>query len=359
MFNYGIIGGGAVFEVFQAKALLRTPGLNLYAIADIDTKRLEAVKTKYGFKKAFTDYRDLLKDKEVDIIMVNLPQHLHLKICRDGARAKKHIYVEKPIASNLPDALRIIEVCRKNRVKLCVGHQRRFINIERKAKEIIDNGYLGKVFKIRVIACWYEPRENLLSKGWWYKKECGGGPLMRWGVHKTDTLRYLLGQEAVRVYAEMDTFVHKGRDITVEDNLAALIRFNKGTIAELEVSNSQHEGKALRGETIEIWGDKGTLWYRPSIGEMELYSTTRKPLAGTSKDKNSVDKFGFLKMNLAPDGNEFVRIHRLFMKSISKGRATPVTGYDGYKALEMVVGCYKSALDKKAVNLPLPKRRLY
>ena len=262
-----MIGCGAVFEVFQAKSLVQTKGLKLAAVADIDRGRLKAVQKKYGIEKGFTDYHDLLKERDIDVVMINLPQHLHLEPCLEACRRGKHIYVEKPIAAKLGDARKIIEAARKKKVKLCVGHQRRFINVEMKVKELITRGYLGKVFKIRVIACWYESRKNLLSKGWWYKKECGGGPLMRWGVHKTDTLRYLLNQEAIRVYAEMDRFVHKSPKITVEDTLTALIRFSGGIIAELEVSNAQQEGgmeRGMRGETIEIWGDKGTLWYRPS-----------------------------------------------------------------------------------------------
>ena len=118
MLNYGIIGAGAVFENFQAKSLLNTPGLNLYAVADLDKERLKNVKKKYGFKKVTTDYHDFLDDKNIDIIMVNTPQHLRMKPCCEVAGAKKHIYVEKPLAGNLLDAAKIIEACKKNRVKL-------------------------------------------------------------------------------------------------------------------------------------------------------------------------------------------------------------------------------------------------
>ena len=163
---------------------------------------------------------------------------------------------------------------------------------------------------------------------------------MRWGVHKTDTLRFLLDQEPVRVFAEMDTFTHRGRKINVEDNLVALDRFSKGTIAELEVSNSQHEGGMSRAETIEIWGDKGTLWYRPSSGEMQLYSLRKT---------NPLNKNSFMCITLEPDGQEMVKIHEKFVQSIERNKRPPVTGEDGYKALEMVLASYKSAREHKPV----------
>ncbi len=344
MLRYGVIGCGPVFEVFQVKALLKARGLKLSAVCDLDVERVKKTAENYGIEKAYADYNNLLRDKSIDAVVVNLPQHLHVRVCVDSAQAGKHVYVEKPIATTLKDARRIIDVCEAERVKLCVGHQRRFINIEMKARNLIRRGYLGKVFKIRVIACWYEPIENLLQKEWWYRKECGGGPLMRWGVHKTDTLRFLLGQEAVRVFAEMDTFVHHNRKVTVEDNLVALYRFNKGAIAELEVSNSQHEGVTSRGETIEIWGDKGTLWYRPSMGEMSLLSL---------KKTNPVNRNSFVTMKLEPDGQEMVKIHEKFAESIKKNKKPPVTGEDGYKALEMVLASYKSAIEHKPITLPL------
>ncbi|MCD6318876.1 Gfo/Idh/MocA family oxidoreductase [Candidatus Aerophobetes bacterium] len=345
MIRYGIIGCGNVFENFQVRPLMSTEGLKVVGVCDIDEKKVKQVQEKYNIKKGTTNYYDLLGDKEIDVVIINLPQHMHVQPCLDAAKAGKHIYVEKPIATTLEDAKKIINACQQNNVKLCVGHQRRFINVEMKAKELIKQGYLGKIFKVRAIACWYEECE-IESRKWLLNFELGGGgPLMRWGIHKTDTLRYLLDQEAIRVYAEADRFVHRREDITVEDNCVSLIRFNEGTIAELEVSNSQYEGGFSRGETIEMWGDKGTLWYQPSTGLMEFYS---------KKKTNVVNEDSFIKLKLEPDHKEFIRIHRKFIESIEKDLTPPVTGEDGYKALEMVIASYKSAKELKAVSLPIP-----
>ena len=340
--NYGIIGVGAVFEVFQINSLLRTPGLNLLAICDINEDRLQMIKGKYGIPRAYTNYKDLLKDEEIEVVMINLPQHIHKEAAVESAKAGKHIYVEKPIASTLSDARIIIESAQESGVKLCVGHQRRFITTEMKAKELIEKGWIGDIFKIRVSACWFEPRQNLLSKSWWYKKEYGGGPLMRWGVHKMDSIRYLLKKEPERVYAEEGQLVHRGDSITVEDNLIAVFRFENGMIGELEVSNSQHEW-GMKGEYIEIWGEKGTIRYWPSEGEMQIYTPGREtPLPDS-----------YQKLLIKPDGKEMIRIHEKFIESIQKNTSPPVTGEDGYKALEMVLASYLSAEERRVVTLPL------
>ena len=344
MIKYGIIGCGAVFEVFQVRSLLHTEGLKISTVCDTEEDKVKQMQQKYNIEKGTTNYYDLLGDKQIDVVVVNLPQHLHMQACLDAAKAGKHVYVEKPIATTLEDARRMIDACKQNKVKLCVGHQRRFINVDMRAKELIAQGYLGRIFKIRAIACWYEGFEAE-TREWLLNFELGGGgPLMRWGIHKTDTLRYLLDQEAIRVYAEADRFVHRREDADVEDNCVSLIRFNEGVIAELEVSNSQQEAGFSRGETIEIWGDEGTLWYQPSTGLMELYSKKRT---------NVVNKYSFIRLKLEPDNKEFVRIHRKFVESIEKDKAPPVTGEDGYKALEMVIASYKSAKELRPVSLPM------
>ena len=340
--NYGVIGTGAVFEAFQIDALHRVEGLSIKAVCDIDKERLDSVREKYKIPECYTDYRELLKDNEIDVVMVNLPQHAHRDVSVEAARAGKHLYVEKPISTVLSDAKDIIEACKENCVKLCVGHQRRFITTDMKVKEFIDQGYLGKIYRLRAVACWFENLQNLLSKEWWYKKEYGGGPLMRWGVHKTDSMRYLLQKDATEVYAQSGQFVHTEDRITVEDTLIALYRFEDGILGELNVSNSQHEW-GFMGEYIELWGEKGTLRYWPSEGKMHIYiPETENPF------QNS-----YQKLTIRPDGMEMVRIHQAFIESIRNDTNPPVSGEDGYRALEMVIGAYWSAEKGKPVKLPL------
>ena len=108
MLNYGVIGCGAVFEAFQARSLLQTEGLRVLTACDIDVNKVKRVQQNYNIKKGTTNYYDLLADKEIDVVMVNLPQHLHLRLCLDAAQAGKHVYVEKPIATRLEDARKII-----------------------------------------------------------------------------------------------------------------------------------------------------------------------------------------------------------------------------------------------------------
>jgi predicted dehydrogenase len=343
--NYGVIGVGGVFSNFQADSLLRTPGLKLKALCDLNKDLLSDVSKRIPCEYTTQKYQELLDDSTIDVILVNTPQHLHLKICQDAAEAKKHIYVEKPIATNVTDAKGIIEASENNGVKLCVGHQRRFIDVEMKAKELIQLGYLGKVHKARLNSSWWLDTTKE-TRPWFIKMgNGGGGPMMRWGVHKTDTIRFLLQDECIRVSAEWDKFVFHPEEGAVEDTLSSVFRLSKGVIIELAVSNCQHEVPWYRGETIELWGDKGTLYYQPASGVMQLYSTEHTT--------NPVTKDSFVKLNYPSDGNEMVRIHECFIQSIKEDTPVPVSGDDGLKALEMVNAAYISGILNEKVELPL------
>jgi predicted dehydrogenase len=343
--NYGVIGVGGVFSNFQADSLLKTPGLKLKALCDLNEDLLNAVAQKVPSDYTTLQYTDLLEDSSIDVVLVNTPQHLHLKICQDAAESKKHIYVEKPIATNIADAQEIINAADKNGVKLCVGHQRRFIDVEIKAKELIQQGYLGNVHKARLNSSWWLDTTN--EKRPWFLKmgNGGGGPMMRWGVHKTDTIRFLLEDECIRVSAEWDHFVFHPEKGAVEDTLSSILRMKSGTIVELAVSNCQHEVPWYRGETIELWGDKGTLFYQPASGIMQLYSTV--------KETNPISKGSFIKLNYPSDGQEMVRIHEYFIQCIENNTPVPVSGDDGLKAMEIVNATYISGVLHNKVDLPL------
>ena len=172
--------------------------------------------------------------------------------------------------------------------------------------------------------------------------------MIRWGVHKTDTVRFLLEDECVRAYAEWDHFVFHRKKSAVEDTLSAIYRMKRGAIFELEVSNCQHEIPWYRGETIELWGDKGTLYYQPATGVMQFYSIVKKT--------NPITNNSFIELNYPSDGMEMIKIHQKFIQCIKRDLPPPVSGEDGLKALEMVNAAYISGIFHKAIKLPLSEK---
>jgi len=100
----GVIGVGRVAMAHLNAAMDLRDQVELMAIADIRGDRVKEVAKGFGVKNVYPDYRDLLADREIEAVIVCLPNYLHHPVCVDAARAKKHILVEKPMAMNLREA---------------------------------------------------------------------------------------------------------------------------------------------------------------------------------------------------------------------------------------------------------------
>ena len=120
----GIIGLGYIGQI-HLRHSLKLANAQVVAAADLSPKALEQAKS-FGVKKTFSNYEDLLKDPEVDAVLISLPTHLHLKCTRQAAEAKKDIFLEKPIATNVEEAKEIISLSEQNSVKLMMGYPLRF-----------------------------------------------------------------------------------------------------------------------------------------------------------------------------------------------------------------------------------------
>lgn len=345
MLRYGIIGCGFISTKRHIPAIEKIKEARILAVADVNKNVAKKTASEYNVKYWFTDYKKMLKFNEIDVVVIALPTPLHKQACIDSANTGKHIYVEKPIATSLEDANEIIDICHKKKVKLCVGHTQRFFPVYRKAKELIEKGYLGNVYKIRIHNClyidWTIRKEKKIGSQWRIDPNNKfSGPLMDVGCHYLDSLRYLLEEEPVRIYAEIDRFVHKHRKS--EDNVTILIRFNKGAIAALELSESQYMDKNEM-EGVEIYGSEGSLRYKSFDNELELRSTKIDSKAKSDR-----------KIELSVKNQScmaFIEIHRKFLKSIKNNIIPPVSGEDAYKTLAMIEAGYQSSEDKRAVSL--------
>ena len=120
----GIIGLGYIGQLHLRHGL-NLPNAEVVAVADTSVKALDRAKT-LGIKKGYSDYAELLKDPQVDAVLISLPTHLHLKCTQQAAEAKKDVFLEKPIAVTVEQAKEVISVAQRNGVKLMLGYPLRF-----------------------------------------------------------------------------------------------------------------------------------------------------------------------------------------------------------------------------------------
>ena len=140
----GIIGAG-IMGSSHAKACKAHPNLKVVGIADVLKERAEELAKKVG-AKAYTDYKKMLKDEEIEIVFVTTPDHLHREPAIAAAEAEKHLWIEKPLATKIEDAkemLRVLEKAQKKGLKITVQFSTRWDPFYEAARLVISEGYVG------------------------------------------------------------------------------------------------------------------------------------------------------------------------------------------------------------------------
>ena len=140
----GIIGSGSIAEIGHCPSIRAIPNAELAALCDTNKDFLESMAKKWEPKKTYTDYRDMLNDKDVQVVIVATPNRYHAQQAIDAMRAKKHVIVEKPFACTHDEAWAMVDVCKKEGVFLMAGTNQRFWEQNVIARQLIDDGYIGK-----------------------------------------------------------------------------------------------------------------------------------------------------------------------------------------------------------------------
>lgn len=248
--RYGIIGFGLFAERTIAPAIQASPNSELVAI---QKRSLSIAKEKaqvLNIPFAFDSAEALVKHPNVDAVFIVSANSLHAPETIATARAGKHVLVEKPMAINVAEAETMIKTCKKNNVKLMVGHMVRFSPLIAWIKKLIQTDIIGKVTFIKSEFVY----DGRLSHRPWLvdRKIAGGGPIFDIGVHCLDTTRFLLDDDVVSVKSQLDPLPTA---TTTESTAQLALKFSRGTTAGIYCSYAT----PIRRTFIEIIGEKGIL----------------------------------------------------------------------------------------------------
>jgi len=153
----GVIGTGGRGRLLAAE--FKEIGVEVAAVCDVYQPNLEAgLKAASTGARSFRDYRRMLEDRSLDIVIVATPDHWHAQMTIDAVEAGKDVYVEKPMAHTIEESFRMVEAVRRTRRVVQVGTQRRSFDLFIEAKQIVDSGQLGEV---------------RLVNSWWYNHQRG------------------------------------------------------------------------------------------------------------------------------------------------------------------------------------------
>ncbi len=265
----GLIGAGNIAGAHVAGYLRNKDRVTFAAIAD---PVREAAERRRGDSDAviYADYREMLRDADIDAVDICLPHHLHRDAILAAAEAGKHVLCEKPLCLTPEEATDISRAIAASGITLMCGHNQLFLPAVARAKQLLDEGVLGKVYEVRTTDSFFNDftPENM---GWRANaKTSGGGELIDTGYHPAYLLLHLAGASPVEATAMLSR--HRLEFMEGEDSAQVLVRFDNGVVGSLVTSwaytpTANTERFSVVGELGSLWSDGTTLNYRLRSGE--------------------------------------------------------------------------------------------
>jgi len=337
----GVIGAGKIVRVRHLPEAKQNPNTEIIAVCDAVESRAQEMAEEYQCK-SFTDYKVMLKDPEIDAVVVAATNATHAVMTIDALNAGKHVLCEKPMSITLDDARKMIDAAERNNKQLMIGHNQRLEIGHQKAREIIQSGKLGKVLTFST-TFGHPGSEDWAVEGkktWFYRKAVAGlGVLGDLAIHKLDLVRWLLDDDYIQVSAFMDTLSKTYTDgslIDLEDNALCLLKTKKGALGSLSASWSY--AKEKNSTTIYCQNGVLEIYTDPEFQIIINYNHQQGEFHKLGKKSTNVEQLNSGVMDA-------------FIDALVNNKDVPIAGIEGYKALEAVLACQESAKTGRVVNL--------
>jgi len=235
-----------------ADAMKRSGRLKIVACYSRSGEKRQAFAAKYGCRAA-PGYQALLDDRDVEAIVNTTPNDSHLGTTRAAAAAGKHVFLDKPIANTIADARALTEACRRARVVLALGYQRRREAPFRWIRKQIDDGVFGKLVNAECNIS-RDRLGKIDPSSWRYTaKGMPGGVMLQIGIHYTDVLEYLLGPVKT-VSAQLAQLVLPGDN---PDVASMVLEHENGALSTLNASYASASEYYL----MNVYGKEASAYY--------------------------------------------------------------------------------------------------
>ncbi len=314
MIRAAVIGVGAMGK-HHARVYNDLENVELVAVADPDEGRRLALARRYKVA-AYADHEDLLKQERVDAVSVAVPTVLHREVAAAVIERGVHLLIEKPIASTVQEAQEIIDQAARAGVTLAVGHIERFNPAVTELKRRLANGDLGRIFQIHA---------RRLSPFPHYVRDVG--VVIDLATHELDIMRYLVGDEVERVYAETGRNVHERH----EDMLSGVIRFGNDVLGVLDINWLT----PTKVRELRITGEQGMFLVDYLDQDLYFYENSEAPSRwDTMALFKGVEEGNVLKIRVSKIEPLEAEL-RAFVDAVVNGTGPVVSGLDGLRAIAL------------------------
>lgn len=330
--RFGLVGYGR-FGAQHAKAITTADGAALTAIAAHSEDSCSRAAADYPSAAVVSDYRELVKRDDVDVVSVVVPTYLHYDVGKAALEAGKHLFIEKPMARTVEECRELVSLAEERKLSLCVGFKRRVAPIWRTVKEMVNDGAIGTP-RYALIDLWRWPY-RLGSGGWRYDPARVGSWILEEPVHAFDKARWYLAQcgEPDSVYAVGSS--NSEERSALADNFSAIVRFEDGA----HVTVTQTLSAFGHRHRVGITGTNGAIlatWE----GARDSDSQPRSSLEYRPRDGEEIQD-----IDLPPAGGEVEELREevhAMVAAVAEGAPVPAGGTDGAWAVALCVAAEES-----------------
>ncbi|MHC4104556.1 MAG: Gfo/Idh/MocA family protein [Planctomycetota bacterium] len=202
----GLIGGGFIGAI-HAEMIRRLGFVDVVAIAELNQEKADEIAAELSIPTAYGDYRDLIKDRDVDVVHILTPNKFHFQMSKDAMEAGKHVICEKPLSMNSQEAFELVHTARESGVVNSICHNKRYYPLVKQAREMVKAGEAGDIRLVHgnYLQDWlfFDTDYN-----WRLESELGGKSraVADIGTHWLDMVQHIIGQQVVSVYADLTIF---------------------------------------------------------------------------------------------------------------------------------------------------------
>ncbi|HXT08206.1 MAG TPA: Gfo/Idh/MocA family oxidoreductase [Roseiarcus sp.] len=278
----GFMGKTHVFGFATAPKVFDLPfDIELRTVADVTQAAAQRAAADFGFARATSDWRDIIRDPEIEVVDITAPNALHEEMALAAISAGKHVYCEKPLAPRSAGARRMAEAAEAAGLRTQVGFNYLCNPMLGCAREMIRSGELGEVRGYRGLHC-EDFMADAASPFTFRHDPEGGGALADIGSHALATAEFLLGPiskvmgDCVIAIQERPLATGGARPVTVDDTTRAFLRFENGATGSIE-ANWIATGRKMQHD-FEVWGTRGALSFsQERLNELNWYSLDDRP----------------------------------------------------------------------------------
>jgi len=332
----GVIGTGFGANV-QIPGFKCVSGADVVAVTSARLERAKTVAAEHGVPHAFDDYREMLREVELDLVSVVSPPYLHYEMTMAALESGAHVLCEKPFAMDLAEARAMRDRAQSLARVHAVDHEFRYVPARAAIKRLLDAGEIGDLFLIRAadLAIW--PNDRPFN--WWFDRARGGGVLGAIGSHYVDAVSWWVGPLA-RVSANLQALVSERRSengagmarVTADDTALVAFATENGAAGRIDISASAGGGP----RRVELFGTRGALFlegtklYRAAGGEVT-------EVAPEDRDQGRLDD---------PRLGPFVELAQRVIDRINGTDSGPYSTFDDGAAIQQVLDAIHRSSDE-------------